>query len=237
MSIPGWRAIDTFLVYSLAGIGGLAALEAVGLGVGTITLFAGAIGVGLGFGLQSIANNFASGLTIIFSRELRRGDIITVGDTVGIVEQVGTRATRMRTRDDIEYVVPNADLVSGKLINWTRSNPNVRVHVPVGVSYDASPTEVREILERVAASVPVVEQVPAPEVRFKEFGDNSLNFELLVWTNVRINPPEKVISVLNFAIFEALKKAGIEIPFPQRDLRIRSAEGLVAFTKRITESR
>ncbi|HTR63957.1 MAG TPA: mechanosensitive ion channel domain-containing protein, partial [Candidatus Binataceae bacterium] len=225
------RAIDTFLVYSLAGIGGLAALEAVGLGVGTITLFAGAIGVGLGFGLQSIANNFASGLTIIFSRELRRGDIITVGDTVGIVEQVGTRATRMRTRDDIEYVVPNADLVSGKIINWTRSNPNVRVHVPVGVSYDASPTEVRAILERVAASVPVIEHLPAPEVRFKEFGDNSLNFELLVWANVRINPPEKVISVLNFAIFEALKEAGIEIPFPQRDVRIRSAEGLVAFTK------
>jgi small-conductance mechanosensitive channel len=231
------RAIDTFIVYSLAAIGGLAALEAVGLGVGTITLFAGAIGVGLGFGLQSIANNFASGLTIIFSRELRRGDIVTVADTVGVVEQVGTRATRVRSRDDVEYVVPNSDLVGGKIINWTRSNPHVRLHVPLGVSYGSSPEQVREILERVANTVPAVERHPPPEVWFMGFGDSSLNFELLVWMNIRIHQRDKVASDLYFAVFEAFTEAGIEIPFPQRDLHIRSAEGLEALTKRKPDSR
>ncbi len=231
------RAIDTFIVYSLAAVGGLAALEAVGLGVGTITLFAGAFGVGLGFGLQSIANNFASGLTIIFGRELRRGDIVTVGDTVGVVEQVGTRATRMKSRDDVEYVVPNAELVSGKIINWTRSNPAIRLHVPVGVSYDASPERVREILEKVAASIPAVERNPPPEVWFIGFGDSSLNFELLVWMNIRIHQRAKVASDLYFAIFEAFKEAGIEIPFPQRDLRIRTIDGSDVIGKRANESR
>jgi small-conductance mechanosensitive channel len=220
------HAIDTFIIYSLAAIGSLAALEVVGLGVGTITLFAGALGIGLGFGLQSIANNFASGLMIIFGRELRRGDIVTVGDTVGVVEQVGTRATRMKTRDDVEYLVPNAEFISGKIINWTRSSPQVRLHVPVGVSYDAYPMRVREILEKVAAATPTVLKFPPPEVWFVGFGDSSLNFELLVWMNIRRYQRNKVASDLYFAIFEAFKEAGIEIPFPQRDLHIRSAEGL-----------
>jgi small-conductance mechanosensitive channel len=220
------HAIDTFIIYSLAAIGGLAALDVVGLGVGTITLFAGALGIGLGFGLQSIATNFASGLMIIFSRELRRGDVVTVGDTVGVVEQVGTRATRMKTRDDVEILVPNAEFINGKIINWTRSSPQVRLHVPVGVSYGAYPLCVREILEKVAAATPTVLKFPPPEVWFVGFGDSSLNFELLVWMNIRTYQRNKVASDLYFAIFEAFKEAGIEIPFPQRDLHIRSVEGL-----------
>jgi small-conductance mechanosensitive channel len=231
------HAIDTFIIYSLAVVGALAALEAVGLGIGTITLFAGAFGIGLGFGLQSIANNLASGITIIFSRSLRRGDIVTVGDTVGVVQEVGIRATRMRTRDDVEYLIPNSEFVSGKIINWTRSNPHARLHVPLGVSYGADPVQVREILERVAAHTPTVERHPAPEVWFVGFGDSSLNFELLVWMNIRTYARDKVASDLYFAIFEAFKEAGIEIPFPQRDLHIRSAEGLGALPPRKDESR
>ena len=231
------HAIDTFIVYSLALIGALAALEAVGLGVGTITLFAGAFGIGLGFGLQSIANNFASGLTIIFSRSLRRGDIVTVSDTLGVVEEVGIRATRMRTSDDVEYLIPNAEFVSGKIINWTRSSPHARLHVPLGVSYDADPVRVREILEQVASRTQTVEKHPAPEVWFVGFGDSSLNFELLVWMNIRMHSRRKVASDLYFALFEALKEAGIEIPFPQRDLHIRSAEGLGSLAPRKNESR
>jgi small-conductance mechanosensitive channel len=230
------HAIDTFIVYSLAMIGALAALEAVGLGIGTITLFAGAFGIGLGFGLQSIAANIASGMTIIFSRSLRRGDIVTVGDTVGVVEEVGIRATRMRTRDDVEYLIPNSEFVSGKIINWTRSNPHTRLHVPLGVSYGSDPTRVREILVRVAASAETVVKYPAPEVWFVGFGDSSLNFELLVWMNIRTYSRSKVASDLYFAIFEAFKEAGIEIPFPQRDLHIRSAEGLGSLAPRKDES-
>jgi small-conductance mechanosensitive channel len=231
------HAIDTFIVYSLAMIGALAALEAVGLGIGTITLFAGAFGIGLGFGLQSIANNLASGMTIIFSRSLRRGDVVTVGDTVGVVEEVGIRATRMRTRDDVEYLIPNSEFVSGKIINWTRSSPHARLHVPLGVSYGADPARVREILVRVAASSETVVKYPAPEVWFVGFGDSSLNFELLVWMNIRTYSQHKVASDLYFAIFDAFKEAGIEIPFPQRDLHIRSAEGLGALAPRKDESR
>ncbi len=110
------HAIDTFIVYALAIVGGLAALEVVGLGAGTITLFAGAFGIGLGLGLQSLANNIASGMTIIFGRALRRGDIVTVGETIGVVQEVGIRATRMRTRDDVDYLIPNAEFISGKII-------------------------------------------------------------------------------------------------------------------------
>jgi small-conductance mechanosensitive channel len=231
------HAIDTFIIYALAAVGGLAALEAVGLGVGTITLFAGAFGIGLGFGLQSLANNLASGMTIIFSRALRRGDIVTVGDTIGVVQEVGIRATRMRTRDDVDYLVPNAEFISGKIINWTRSNPHARLHVPLGVSYGADPVRVRQILEQVALRIPTVEKFPAPEVWFVGFGDSSLNFELLVWMNIRSYSRHKVASDLYFAIFEAFKEAGIEIPFPQRDLHIRTAEGLPTLAPRKDDSR
>jgi small-conductance mechanosensitive channel len=226
------HAIDTFLVYALATIGGLAALEAVGLGVSTLMLFAGAFGIGLGFGLQSLANNLASGITLIFTRSLRRGDIVTVGDTIGVVQDVGIRATRMRTRDDVEYLVPNAEFVGGKIINWTRSNPHARLHVPLGVSYNADPARVRQILEDVAERTSTVEKYPTPEVWFVGFGDSSLNFELLVWMNIRMYSRRKVASDLYFAIFEAFREAGIEIPFPQRDLHIRSAEGLGALAPR-----
>jgi small-conductance mechanosensitive channel len=231
------NAIDTFIIYALATIGGLAALEAVGLGVGTITLFAGAFGIGLGFGLQSLANNLASGMTIIFSRALRRGDIVTVGETIGVVQEVGIRATRMRTRDDVDYLIPNAEFITGKIINWTRSNPHARLHVPLGVSYGANPVRVRQILEQVASLVQTVERSPAPEVWFVGFGDSSLNFELLVWMNIRRYSQNKVASDLYFAIFEAFKEAGIEIPFPQRDLHIRSAEGLGTLSSRNDDSR
>ncbi len=226
------HAINTFLVYALTIIGAIAALEAVGLGLGTITLFAGAFGIGLGFGLQSFANNLASGLTLIFSRALRKGDVVTVGETIGVIQEVGMRATRMRTRDDVEYLVPNSEFVSGKVVNWTRTNPYTRLHVSLGVSYDADPGRVREILESVAARTPNVEQSPSPEVWFAGFGDSTLNFQLLVWINIRMVQRQKVASDLYFAIFTAFKEAGIELPFPQRDLHIRSAEGLVALDRK-----
>lgn len=222
------HAINTFLVYALTAIGAIAAMEAVGLGFGTLTLFAGALGIGLGFGLQSIANNLASGLTLIFSRALRKGDWVTVGDTIGVIQEVGIRATRMRTRDDVEYMVPNSEFVSGKIVNWTRSSPMTRLHVPLGVSYGADPGRVREILESVAARTPNVEQSPPPEVWFVGFGDSSLNFELLIWMNLRAVQRQQVASDLYFALFEAFKEAGIEIPFPQRDLHIRSVTPIQA---------
>ncbi len=224
-------AINTLIVYVIVAIGVLASIEAVGLGLGTITLFAGAFGIGIGMGLQSMANNLTSGLTLIFTRALRKGDVVTTGDTMGIIQEVGMRATRMKTPDAIEYLVPNSEFVDGKLVNWTKSDPYTRIHVPIGVSYDADPGAVRQIMERVAANTANVEAEPPPEVRFANLGDSSLNFEVLVWINVKQVQPDRVRSDLYFALFEALKEAGIEIPFPQRDIRIRSADG-IAIVKR-----
>jgi len=221
------NAINTFTVYSIVAIGVLASVEAVGLGMGTVTLFAGALGIGLGMGLQSMANNLTSGLTLIFTRALRKGDVVTTGDTLGIIQEVGIRATRMKTPDAIEYLVPNSEFVDGKLVNWTRSDPYTRVHVPIGVSYDAAPEVVRRIMQEVAASTPNVQPAPPPEVRFANLGDSSLNFELLLWINVKEVQPERVRSDLYFGLFRALKEAGIEIPFPQRDIHIRSSEVFV----------
>jgi small-conductance mechanosensitive channel len=218
------NAINTFIVYAIVAIGVLASVEAVGLGMGTITLFAGALGIGVGMGLQSMANNLTSGLTLIFTRALRKGDVVTTGDTLGIIQEVGIRATRIKTPDAIEYLVPNSEFVDDKLINWTRSDPYTRVHVPIGVSYDSAPEVVRRIMEEVAISTPNVQPAPPPEVRFANLGDSSLNFELLLWINVKEIQPEKVRSDLYFGLFRALKEAGIEIPFPQRDIHIRSSE-------------
>lgn len=215
------HAIDTSLVYSVSIIGVLAALQAVGLGIGSITVFAGALGIGVGFGLQSLAGNLASGLVLIFSRALRKGDWVKVGDTVGIIQEIGVRATRLRSEDFVEYLVPNSEFVAGTIVNWTHSSPYVRVHVPVGVAYKSNPDEVRQILERVAAETPSVERTPPPEVRLLKFGDSSLDFELLVWINRKRLSEDEVASNLNFAIFRAFAEAGIEIPFPQRDLHIR----------------
>ena len=202
----------------------LASVEAVGLGLGTITLFAGALGIRVGMGLRSMANNLTSGFTLIFARAPRKGDIVTTGDTIGIIQEVGIRATRMKTRDAVEYLVPNSEFVDGKLVNWTRSDPYTRLHVPIGVSHDADPEVVRRIMEEVAASTPHVQPAPAPEVWFVGLGDSSLNFELLIWINVKEVPPERVPSDFYFALFRAVKEAGIQIPFPQRVIHIRSAE-------------
>ncbi|HKN75992.1 MAG TPA: mechanosensitive ion channel domain-containing protein, partial [Candidatus Acidoferrum sp.] len=120
-SKAGGLSINTFIVYVIVAIGVLASVEAVGLGLGTITLFAGAFGIGLGMGLQTMANNLTGGLTLIFTRSLRKGDVVTTGDTMGIIQEVGIRATRMKTPDAIEYLVPNSEFVDGKLVNWTRS--------------------------------------------------------------------------------------------------------------------
>jgi potassium-dependent mechanosensitive channel len=142
-----------------------------------------------------------------------------------IIQEVGIRATRMKTPDAVEYLVPNSEFVDGKLVHWTRSDPYTRVNASIGVSYDTDPEIVRRIMEEVAAHTPNVQSAPPPEVRFAGLGDSSLNFELLIWINVQEIQPEGVRSDLYFALFRALKEAGIEIPFPQRDIRIRSTNG------------
>jgi small-conductance mechanosensitive channel len=215
-------ALNTVFKYITLGIGFLVALNIVGLNLRFLLVFAGAIGIGIGLGLQNLAANLISGFTIIFGGKIRKGDWVEVEGMVGEVTDIHLRATNVRTRDKIEYLVPNSNMVSNTIVNYSLSSPLIRIELPVGVSYDADPREVEQILLRVAEKEPLVSKAKPPGVRFTAYADSSINFELLVWIDVRAIPRRRVRSELYFAIFEELAKAGIEIPFPQRDLHLRS---------------
>jgi small-conductance mechanosensitive channel len=213
-------ALNTFLKYAVLVIGFLVSLKIVGIDLRFLLVFAGAVGIGIGFGLQNMAANFVSGFSLIFGGKIRKGDWIEVGDTLGVVTDIYLGATKVRTRDNIEYLIPNSNLISDVIINYSLSSPYIRIDLAVGVSYDADPKVVEEILVDVAAQEPLVNQHRAPEVRFVEYGDSSINFELIFWIDVRTTARRKVRSQLYFAIFNVLKQAGIEIPFPQRDVHL-----------------
>ena len=215
-------AINTVFKYTTFGIGFLIALNIVGINLRFLLVFAGAIGVGVGFGLQNMAANVISGFTIIFGGKLRKGDWIEVQSMTGEVTDIYLRATKVRTRDNIEYLIPNSNIISNIVVNYSLSSPLIRIGLPVGVSYSADPRQVEKILLAAAANEPLVHKTHMPTVRFVEFADSSINFELLIWIDVRKTPRRKIRSNLYFAIFEELAKAGIEIPFPQRDVHIRS---------------
>ncbi|WP_456465442.1 mechanosensitive ion channel family protein [Persephonella sp.] len=179
---------------------------------------AGALGIGIGFGIQDIVNNFVSGFIILFSRTVKRGDWITLGDKFGKIVDIGIRTSTLRTLDNIDIIIPNSHLISGELINWSYTDNTVRIHIPVGVSYSSDVDMVRNTLLDVAKKSEDVLENPPPEVRFVEFGDSSLNFELLVWINVKKVPVPLAKSNLNYMIWYAFKEKGIQIPFPQQDV-------------------
>jgi small-conductance mechanosensitive channel len=218
-------ALNTFFKYLTLAFGFLVALRVVGLDLRILLVFAGAIGIGIGLGLQNMAANVISGFTIIFGRKIRKGDWIQVESKIGRVTDIFLRATMVRTRDNIEYLIPNSNLISNTIVNYSLSSPMILIDLPVGVSYNSDPEEVQRILLEIAEKEPLVSKHNPPAVRFVEFADSSLNFNLLVWIDVGLTPIATVRSALNFAIFREFKKAGIEIPFPQRDVHIRSQVG------------
>lgn len=215
-------ALNTFLKYLSLIIGILISLKIVGIDLRLLMVFAGAIGIGIGLGLQNMAGNIISGFTIIFGGKIRKGDWIEVSGTLGMVTDILLWATKVRTRDNIEYFVPNTDFISNVTVNYSLSSPYVRMALPVGVSYDADPREVEKILVTVAENEPLVNKYENPSVRFVGYGDSSIDFQLLFWIDIRTTPRRRVRSELYFAAFEALKASGIEIPFPQRDIHIKS---------------
>jgi small-conductance mechanosensitive channel len=188
-------------------------------------VFAGAIGIGIGLGLQNMAASLISGFTIIFGGKVRKGDWIEVEGNLGEVIDIHVLSTRIRTRTNVEYLVPNSSLVANTIINHSLSSPMIWIGVDVGVSYGSDPRQVENILLDVARREPMVSKELGPRVLFSEFADSSLNFKLLVWMDVRLYAERVIKSALYFSIFDELKKAGIEIPFPQRDLHIRSMAG------------
>ena len=185
-------------------------------------MFAGAIGIGVGLGLQNMAANVISGFSIIFGGKIRKGDWIEVEGMMGQVTDIYLRATKVKTRDNIEYLVPNSNMISNTMVNYSLSSPLIRTELSVGVSYSAEPRQVEKILLAAAENEPLVDKAHKAAVRFVEYADSSINFELLVWIDVRYTPRRAVRSNLYFVIFEELAKAGIEIPFPQRDVHVRT---------------
>jgi small-conductance mechanosensitive channel len=168
-----------------------------------------------------MAANVISGFTIIFGGKIRKGDWVEVESMMGEVTDIYLRATKVRTRDNIEYLVPNSNIISNTMVNYSLSSPLIRIELSVGVSYSADPRQVEKILLAAAENEPLVDKSHTPAVRFVEYADNSINFQLLVWIDVRKTPRRRIRSNLYFVIFEEFAKAGIEIPFPQRDVHIR----------------
>jgi small-conductance mechanosensitive channel len=215
-------AIGTITRYLILFVGFLIILQTVGINLTTLNVLAGAVGIGVGFGLQNIANNFISGLIILLERPIKVGDRIEVDDVNGRVVSIGARSTTVRTNDNIAIIVPNSKFISENVINWSFGTDRLRFKIPIGVGYDSDVDRVEELLIEAATENPNIESEPAPSVRFTEFGENALNFELRVWTRKMLHNRTKLKSQLNFAILRKLRENGVEIPFPQRDVHIRN---------------
>ncbi|SNY90849.1 Small-conductance mechanosensitive channel [Cohaesibacter sp. ES.047] len=215
------NSIQTSVGYIGFIVAAMLAFSYMGLDLSNIALVAGALSVGIGFGLQSIVNNFVSGLILLVERPIKTGDWVVVGEHQGFVQKISVRATKIETFDRATVILPNSELISNRVMNWMHNGAMGRIVVPVGVSYDADPEQVREILKRVANESPLVASYPEPDVYFLNFGDSSLDFDVRCYVH-DVLTSLVTSSELRFEIFKALKEAGIEIPYPQRDVHIRS---------------
>jgi len=215
--------ISTLINYTILALGILLALAAAGFDVQQFALVAGALGVGIGFGLQNVVNNFVSGLILIFERPVQKGDKVQVGTLVGEVKHIGIRASTVRTFDGADVIVPNADFISSQVINFTLSDRLRRITVEVGVAYGTDPVSVPELLVNVAGEHEKVLENPVPYVLFLGFGESSLDFKLRFWTADYDNWIHTA-SEVTVAVNAALAAAGIVIPFPQRDLHVKPVE-------------
>lgn len=216
------QSIATIVKYILICLGFITILQNTNVDLSALGILAGAIGVGIGFGLQNITNNFISGLIILFERPIKIGDRIEVNGVNGDVIKISARSTMVVTNDNISIIVPNSQFIDSPVINWSHHDRNVRFNIPVGVSYKENPERVKEILIQVAKDNSGILTSPSPDVLFDSYGDSSLNFNLRIWTTEYTSKPRVLKSQLYYEIFKRFSAEGIEIPFPQRDLHIRS---------------
>jgi potassium efflux system protein len=217
------EATVTITGYMIITIAVITGLSIAGFNFQSIALIAGALSVGIGFGLQNIVNNFISGLILLFERPIKTGDWVMVGTTEGYVKRIRIRSTEIQTFDRADVIVPNSELISSQVTNWMLHDSRGRARIPVGVAYGSDTQKVKAILEKVAAEHPRVVNdgsAPKPKVLFRGFGESSLDFELRCFIH-DIDERLQVVSDLNFAIDAAFRETGIEIPFPQRDLHVR----------------
>jgi small-conductance mechanosensitive channel len=214
-------AVKTLIHYSLILVGFLFAISVAGIDMSKFAILAGALGVGIGFGLQNIVNNFLSGLILLFERPVKVGDTVTLEDQWGTITRIGLRSTVVETADKSEVIVPNSELISQRVVNWTFSSNMSRVLLPIGVAYGTPLEKVLAILLQVADEHPLTLKHPEPSAIFTGFGDSAINFELRVWI-ADITQRLQVRSELGLAIDRHFRAAGIVIPFPQRDLHLQS---------------
>jgi small-conductance mechanosensitive channel len=205
-------------LYTLAG---LLSLNAVGIDLSALAIFGGALGVGLGFGLQRIASNFISGFILVFDRSIRPGDVISINQKFGWVQELRARYIVVRDRDGVETLIPNENLITTEVINWSYSDEQVRIKLPVQISYADDPEAAMEVLTQAAQTSQRVLQDPPPAARLMGFGDSGIDLELRVWISDPQLGVNNVRSELNIAIWKGFKAAGITIPYPQQDLHVK----------------
>jgi potassium efflux system protein len=215
------NSVSTLSYYALILVGLMVALAAAGFDASQFALVFGALGVGIGFGLQNVVNNFVSGLILMFERPIQPGDVVEVSGTSGTVREIGMRATTLTTPEGADVVVPNGTLLSEKLVNWTLSDMNRRVDVEVGIAYGSDPRRVLKLLGEIARDTPGIVAEPAPAVVFKGFGPSSLDFGIRAWTH-DFGDWVTIRTEMTARVYEALAREGIEIPRPQQDLNLRN---------------
>ncbi|MEQ9519656.1 MAG: mechanosensitive ion channel [Parvibaculum sp.] len=211
------------------------ALSSVGVDLSVIAVFSGAIGIGLGFGLQKVVSNLISGILLLLDRSLKPGDVIEVGDAYGWIENMGARYLTVATRDGKEYLIPNEDIITQQVINWSYSSNAVRTRIPVGISYGSNVRRAIDLMIQAALDQPRVLRGGShePQVRLTEFADSAVALELRVWV---ADPEQGLVNVgsdIRLAIWDSFHENGIEFPFPQRDLHIASAKGLEPLVDRL----
>jgi small-conductance mechanosensitive channel len=222
--------VEKLVTYLLVIVGFVAGLSTMGLNLSSLAVFAGALGVGIGLGLQGIVKEFVSGLVLIFDRVMNVGDYVELEDGKrGLVQEITARAVRIRTNDFVDIAIPNSKFIEGPVVNWTLRDTGRRIHIPFGVAYGSDRRRVREVVLEAARSVPFT--LPETEDRKSQvwltgFGDSALQFELLVWPTLEaVKRPAAMQAAYTWAIADALDAAGVEVPFPQRDLHLRSLFG------------
>jgi small-conductance mechanosensitive channel len=213
-------ATGSIIRYVTLTVGAIVILQVAGVNLSTLTILLGALGVGIGFGLQTITNNFVSGLIILFERPVKVGDRIEVGGVAGNVVNISIRATEVLTNDNISIIVPNSEFISSTVINWSHSDRVVRFNFEIGVGYDEDPEVVRETLLEIARANRGVSTDKEADVLLREFGDSAIIFTLRVWTKDYADRPGVLRSQLNYEIARRFREKGIKIPYPQRDVHL-----------------
>lgn len=208
--------------FALVGAAILIGLRSVGIDLTAFTIFTGAVGVGIGFGLQKIASNLISGIILLLDKSIKPGDVITVGETYGWVNSLGARYTSLITQDGKEFLIPNEDLITQQVENWSFSNSTVRLKIPVGIAYSSDVRKAMALCEKAAGKAERIIQDPPPICLLVGFGDSSVDLELQAWIDDPANGVKNVTSEILLNIWDAFHAQGIEIPFPQRDVHIKT---------------